>query len=146
MAWVARSPISADPNGADLYQPDGSHRVVSVCTLDGSAWGGVCSVNAFRHLDVDYCSYVHYTSVLRGRAPRLRPRRSTACGGRRHPPGWPAHAAAPRVTQGRGEIRWMMRDRRGSQTPRHLPYRATWRSSHPPWMWWTRPRSPRIWP
>ena len=59
MPWVSHPLTSADPDGADLCQPDHSRRVVSVRTPDGPAWGGVPSVDAFLHVAVDYCSYIH---------------------------------------------------------------------------------------
>src|SRR5919108_898071 len=71
MPGVARSPTSADPDGTDLSQPDGSYRVVSMRTPDGPAWDGVRSGDAFLHLDIDYCSYVHYTSMPSGRGRAL---------------------------------------------------------------------------
>src|ERR671923_490389 len=94
MPGVARSPTSADPDGTDLSQPDGSYRVVSMRTPDGPAWDGVRSGDAFLHLDVDYCSYVHYTS-LSGSRRRAFDQGGGPRAGRSRSPGWPAHAAAP---------------------------------------------------
>src|SRR5439155_14635848 len=57
-------------------RPKFATKLVSMLTLDGPTWGGVFSMDAFLHSDVDYCSFVHYTPLHLGRAPRRRPRPS----------------------------------------------------------------------
>src|SRR5919199_751870 len=99
MPRVARSPTSADPDGTDLSQPDG-RTGWCLCAPRMVLRGMVCAPGTLSSIWL--LTTAHMFTILlcleAGAAPSTK-----AVGrvrGRRCPPGWPAHAAAPPVANG----------------------------------------------